>query len=81
MTLTLDKKTVSKFFTAYTKVKPKNITLERWETHIERGRQIIELRMAGKSLTETAKLLEVSGERVRQIELDIIKKIKSFIKR
>lgn len=73
------KKALPKFYKKIIDEKPINLTLERWETYIDRSRQVIELRLQGKSLLEISKLLEISRERVRQIEIDIVKKIKKSL--
>jgi DNA-directed RNA polymerase sigma subunit (sigma70/sigma32) len=73
------KKALPKFFKFLATQQPRNLSKERWETYIDRSKQVIELRIQDRSLKEVAELMEISRERARQIEIDIVGKIKKFL--
>lgn len=78
--LKITKKQITKFFTNYETAKPIRISDKRWSEHVENGRLVLDLRLQGKSFAEIGRMMEISGERVRQIEDIILKKIKKFYK-
>lgn len=78
--LKITKKQIAKFFNNYATIKPIRISEKRWSEHVENGRLVLELRLQGKSFAEIGRMMEISGERVRQIEDIILKKIKKFYK-